>query len=592
MNKRHIFLILVFCAIAVNVLAVKVDPRPTTIVQSDGSRLTVVGRGNCEVHWYTTLDGVLLYHEGNDFYIAELTASGQLLPTPQLAHEPGQRTVDEKTVIAHQQRMAARFSSPPMLSPRHEPLKDNSTYFPHVGSPRVLVILAQFQDVMFIDEDPIPVFEQYLNAEEIDKKIGNRTVSLNYGSVMRYFEDMSDGAFTPQFDIYGPVTLSHELKYYGEGSNDQMSLFVPETCQLADEAGVDFSQYDANNDGLVDLVYIIYAGYSESITGNSSDCIWPKSGTLSGGVYDGVGVYRFGVHSELNGYPDDSWEKKNGMKRINGIGLFCHEFSHCMGLPDIYPTNSRAQDAGNPSMEYWDVMDGGEYTQNGYYPTEYTAWERETMGWMQMDTLTVDGNYELAPLGTENKNAKAFRIMNENDPSGHEYVFLQNVQPVGFNQRIGQVLGHGLLITHVDYDKIAFSLESNSVNNNVGHSRMTIVPADDEYISYYMVDDSSESQSQYILSHKGDPFPGSTGRTEISSFPFYTGTSPKSLLAISEDATTGLISFTFNATESAIRSVMDVPADTRREVYDISGRRVINPIRKGVYIIGGRKVVM
>lgn len=607
MKKNHFSFVInyclsliMFCTCSLEAWAVKADPTPANILQSDGTRLTVIGHGNSDNHWYTTLDGVFLVHQGTDFFVAELTPDGRLTSTAQLAHEAGQRTNEERLIIEKQRKQLApmrRSTFAPRPSsdkPRHEPIRDKSTYIPHVGSPRVPVILAQFQDVKFIDEDPVPVFQQFLNAPgKIDTEVGNGTVAQNYGSVARYFTEMSFGAFTPEFDVYGPVTLSKELGYYGEGSYDNMRAFVPEVCQLADN-DIDFSLYDANNDDLVDLIYIIYAGYSESITGNSTECIWPKSSTMPGIVVDGKSIYRFGAHSERNGYPGDDWEEKNGMARIGGIGLFCHEFSHCMGLPDIYPTHSRAQDVGNPSMEYWDLMDGGEYTQNGYYPTEYTAWEREACGWMKLDTLTASGEYSLLPLGTEG--AKAYRIMNDEDATCHEYLFLQNIQAVGFNKRLAQVLGHGMLVTHVDYDAIAFTLESNSVNNSVGHSRMTFVPADDEYISYYLVGDTY-SQNEYILSHRGDPFPGTTNRTELTSFPFYTGECSKSLTEISEDEATGVINFTYTDPHSGIRQydIVQPSSPNSQYIYDLSGRKVgtlqNQPVRRGIYIVGGKKVV-
>lgn len=576
--------------------AIKVQPGATIVRQSDGTQLTVVGHGNCDVHWYTTTDGVLLSHQGFDYFVARIDEQGRLFPTSQLAHEKSLRNDAENELIRLQDQklFMSKMTRELQTSARREPVKDNSTYFPHMGSPRAIVILAQFQDSVFIDEDPKPVFEQYLNAEgSLDRNVGNGTVYRNHGSVRRYFSEMSNGLFTPQFDIYGPVTLSKGLKHYGEGE-DNLSRLIPETCRLAHDAGLDFSQYDENSDGYVDLVYIIYAGYAECITGNSSDCIWPCSGTVYGGTYDGKQVLRFGVHAERNGYPG-AWSKP----RIGGIGLFCHEFSHSMGLPDIYPTTTEVQNALNPSMEYWDLMDGGEFVQNGYYPTEYSAWEREAFDWMQIDTLVQSGTYELAPLGTEG--GKAYRVLNENDPTKKEYLLLQNIQATGFNRILAEKLGHGLLVSHVEYDQNAFSLESNSVNNVIGHPRYTFIPADNEYISSYSItgntpEEREEQMNNYLLSHAGDPFPGSTQNHNLTPITFYTGNSVKQILDINEDTSTGLVSFTYSDPNfpSSI-TVLEAQTASKGQYYSVDGRCMGNDkskLRPGIYIVNGHKAVI
>lgn len=540
---RRLALIAVSMLVCIATWGVKVHPGPALITQSDGTEIMVYAYGDCDNHWYTTADGVLLYHEGYNYYVAKVDADGKLMPTKQLAHEQEARSAAEQKLVKAQDRKLFYNMTKQERARRvqkKEPIAPDNTLFFHTGSPRALVILAEFNDCVFKDDDPKSVFEQYLNADEISNNVGNGTVGRNYGSVKKYFSDMSYGTFTPQFDIYGPVRLSHNLKYYGEGNRDRMDRLIPEVCQLANEQ-IDFSQYDENNDGKVDLVYIICAGYSESWAQNSSDCIWPKSGSAANysksnfGVYDGKAVYRFGVHTELNAYPGAFSQPY----RINGVGLFCHEFSHCMGLPDIYPTDDAAQNAFNPGMEYWDVMDGGEYVYNGYYPTEYTAWEREAMGWFAIDTLKTTQKGNIA-LGNINNGGKAYRIVNEKSDGGKEYLILQYIQKTGWNYRLP---GQGMIVTHVDYDDYAFSLNSNSVNDTIGHSRLTVIPADGEYISSY----DKAHKSIYTQSMAGDPFPGTSNTTELLSIPWYTGEDvSKPLLNITENTSSTNSGVTFD----------------------------------------------
>ncbi len=150
-----------------------------------------------------------------------------------------------------------------------------------------MVILVEFQDVKFKTSDPVATFTHYLKGAEGEAapEANNAYVTkgmVNYGSVSQYFNDMSQGKFTPQFDIVGPVTVSKNSAYYGgnacKATDVNLAQMIAEACKGVSDK-VNFADYDQNNDGYVDLVYVIYAGYSESINGNSSDCLWPKSGT-------------------------------------------------------------------------------------------------------------------------------------------------------------------------------------------------------------------------------------------------------------------------------------------------------------------------
>ena len=451
-----------------------------------------------------------------------------------------------------------------------------------MGQIRIPVILAQFTDDTFIDEDPKSVFEQYLNANEINNEVGNQTVGRNYGSVSRYFKDMSFGLFEPQFEIYGPVTVSNPTAYYGKGRDD-MELFIPEVCELAAEQGLHFSDYDSNDDGYVDLVYVIYAGYSECFTQNPTTCIWPKSGIISAFKIDGKYVYRYGVNSELNGYPN-AW-KNPPYKRINGIGLFCHELSHCLGMPDFYPTSSAAQNAFNHSMERWSLMDDGEYVDDGYTPTEYTAWEREAMDWFSIDTLKESGTYELRNINEPD--GKAYRILNPESPN--EYFILQNIQQTGWNSKLE---GHGMIVTHVDFNASQF--RNNQVNNTIGHSRMTYIPADGEYISSFQIDEEKLTRKQYCENHAGDPFPGTKGVTAIEEWPIYTGEMKEKVYNIEEND--GIISFYFNNGTTGINQTIISPKEKgKHEIFTFDGRSMgynIATLPKGIYIVNGKKTVI
>ncbi len=580
----------------------KADPTPYTLVQEDGKKLTVVLHGDEHFNYVTTTDGVLLVEKGKSYYIADILSDGSIIHSDVLAHNAGQRTAKELEAIGRQDRTKFdRYAQRVRAGILREPVKDDPTYFPHIGDPKSLVILADFTDEKFKNSDEVTkaVFEEYLNnmtafgsgnSRVNFPDVGDETLNYNYGAVRRYFSDVSYGAFQPQFVVGAVVHLDHEMVYYGEGKNDRMDRFVPEVVQKAYDQGVDFSQFDSNNDGKVDLVQIIYAGFSASIAGNSVDCIWPKSSTINGGTFNGKQVYRYAVSAELNGNPEFTEKEWNGIRRINGIGVFCHEMSHTMGLPDIYPTSSTAQQAYNPSMEMWDIMDGGEYLYNGWCPSAYTAWEREAFGWMEIETLTEKGTITLRNIDKkfdDGEYGKAYRILNDDDETGHEYFIIQNIRRNGWNWK---QYGHGMLMYHVDYDENRFSLSSNSVNNEVGHPRMTVVPAAGEYISSY---DKSHTSEEYTASMSTQTFPGTKNITELLEVPVYTGgTMNKPLYNITEDTATGLVTFDFLEKSEPVDGITLVNNEktNNKDYYTLDGRKVMNPT-KGIYIKNGKKII-
>ncbi|MBR5928509.1 MAG: M6 family metalloprotease domain-containing protein [Prevotella sp.] len=537
---KRLFIILITTVITLNVWGAKAYPEPITITQKDGKTLTYRLHGDEHFNYIATTDDVLLYRDGNDYYIAIVDENGKLTSSNILAHNAGQRTAEEITLIGKQDKEKF-FAASKVPVARSRSMKrttmpsGSTTLFPHLNidgqSPRALVILADFVDQRFKryvesdeenDQITKEIFDQYLNAEGIPTHDKDKTLKNNFGSVAKYFRDMSGGKFTPQFDVKTVVHLQDSMKVYGnvdKKGKDDINKFLKDVCNLAD-ATVDFSEYDMNNDNYVDLVYVIYAGYGESITGAPIETIWPKSGTENVGSYDGKQICRYGVNPELNFTPS----KPNF---INGIGLFCHEFSHCMGIPDIYPTTKYGQNAAIPAMEYWDLMDSGEYSYNGYRPTAYTAWEREYMGWMEMDVLKDDMSGQQIELINIDDGGKAYKIFPDDDETGNEYVCLQNIQNSqnaqrsNWNEWLADYFGTGLMVTYVYYDPVYYSLGGTYMYNEYYRvndsrekkSRMTLVAADGICLSYYA------GSSDYMNSHKEDLFPGPKGVHNLYSIP-------------------------------------------------------------------------
>lgn len=617
MKKTVLILITLLCHLASH--ASKGWPYPITVSQPDGTQLTVRINGDADFNWVSTLDGVVLKQVGNGYYVANIDTNGMLSSSGTLAHDADKRSSAEQSLCKKQDVKAfLTVNTRPerLAATRGFGGKGSTSFFPHTGSPRAIVLLVQFANRPF-KVQPRKAFNQYLNSMADKHQDFGNAENRNTGSVKRYFSDMSGGKFKPQFDLYGPITMPKNAAYYGEGSSsmERYRELVSEACTMMDDS-LDFSKYDADKDGNVDLVYIIYAGYGESVSSIDST-LWPKAFVCGTDIKkDGKYVRLAGISNELNGHPDVHYSSTSGLL-INGVGLFCHEFSHCMGLPDFYPTvspqwttanNKQDFDAyDNQGMEEWDVMDNGIYLYNGYSPTAYTAWEREKMGWLTIETLTREGKVELKSI---DQGGKAYRIKNDKNTSGNEYYIVENIQAKGWNYKLP---ASGMMVSHVEYVPWAFSVfhgGDNSVNNIKGHPRMTIVPADG-YLpsSYRKVSDNSNLTAPYMKKKQydeqlaGDLYPGKNNinrltdaQNMVNYAPWTGGMLNKPIYNIA--LKNGIVTFDFlkDQTSTGIEQPESATDSSNEEkIYTIDGRYVgtnLNALPKGVYIKGKKKVVV
>ena len=596
---KKILLSIVFALMGIaSGFAAKAHTGLTTITQSDGSQLTIRLHGDEHFSWYSTADDVLIVQVGSNYYVAQVEEDGTLKATPQLAHNAGERGTVEEQVINNQNK--EKFLN--LLNAEPQALAKTigtvtPAYFPHTGSPKALVILVEFQDVKFKTSDPVATFTHYLKGAEgkAAPEANNAYVTkgmVNYGSVSQYFNDMSQGKFTPQFDIVGPVTVSKNSAYYGgnvgNSTDVNFAQMIAEACKGV-STKVNFADYDQNNDGYVDLVYVIYAGYSESINGNSSDCLWPKSGinkfyepgTSNLLKLNGKKICRYGINNELNATPSD-WI--DGKPLLNGIGLFCHEFSHTMGLPDLYPTVVTSR-VDNQNPEYWDLMDGGEYTYSGYFPTPYSPWEMDVMGWTA--PIELGDEAKQVSLNSYASDRTAYKINGEND----EYLLIQNIQTDGWWRGITKAFKTGMLVWRIDYPYTTVSLD-NRLNNEKGKPNVMIVPADGYVISAY---NKQRTDDEYKESLQGDPFPGATNKTELLSVVLNNSTLKKPFYNIKE--TDGVITFDYlkDFATGIDSPVIQQNQEKDTRIFTLDGRYLgtdVSQLTKGVYIIGKKKVII
>lgn len=400
-----------------------------TVTLSNG--LTVKARlcGDEHAHWWQAEDG-------SCFDVDSLGKGKAVVP---------QELMSKARSRMAARRQAARRANAKKASQR---IATNGNTGKFQGQRHGLIILVNFADSKFNTSKFGPTQTLY-------SRIANEA---NYGennfkgSISDYFKAQSGGRFLLDFDVAGPVTLPHGYSYYGQNDDDgydkRPKEMVKEACQAVD-GSVDFSKYDWDGDGEVEEVFVVYAGNGEHDTANQPSLIWPHMDNLANYdeqlTLDGVTINTYACASELN-----------GDKTLSGIGTFCHEFSHCMGFPDMYDT---ASDGNNFGMGSWDLMDYGSYNGDGYVPAGYSGYEKMVCGWttpIELDKpMTVNGMERLADMG------QTYIIYNKGNRN--EYYILENRQQSGFDKYLP---GSGLLIERVDYDKDIW--EWNAVNTTNG----------------------------------------------------------------------------------------------------------------------------
>ena len=357
-------------------------------------------------------------------------------------------TLEPMSEAAQQARLAAQEESPRAKARRAR----QETGTERLLAPRGAVILVSFSDKEFST-----------SHEDMMQWAMGETYTYNgaTGSIRQYFIDQSWGQYALDIDVIGPVKVSNTYSYYGsndsQGDDKHPDEMVVEACKLAHDLGTDFSQYDHNNDGKVDWVVIIYAGKGEA-DGGAANTIWPHQYELSytnkAFKLDGKTVDHYCCLNELDGTTS----------KRNGIGTFCHEFGHVMGLPDLYATNY----ATHHTLCEWDIMDGGSYNNNGNTPPNYSTYERWFMGWFQPRLINSKCSVILPELhtscGAVYMTEEGEAVSNILNPSPKTFYLFENRQKTGWDKYLP---GAGMMITKVNF---AMSKWLNNMVNNTSTS--------------------------------------------------------------------------------------------------------------------------
>lgn len=571
---RKIIIPLLGLFVSVVSWAMPAKPGKVVMTQPDGTKIETYVRGDEWFHYYETLDGkVLLPAADGVLKYAAVDASGNVVAGDVAAGDPSvpsrraaraakaaDASVLRQALVAQAERARRKASEPGTIKPK----------FPTTGTMRGLIILAQYQDVKFTKQSTLQKFQDMAMSDNYQGENAP-------GSMREYFVTQSAGQFTPEFDVVGPVTLPHERKYYGgpESGSERISEMMEDASELAmNECGVDFSKYDANGDGFVDFLYVIYAGHGQA-QGGPVESVWPCALDLTTDVsipdFNGVYLGRTACSCELSGGEGET---------LDGIGTFCHEFSHILGLPDIYDVNYTSC----YGMGHYDIMDRGGYNNNGYTPCGYTAMDKYTVGWLKPTLLDASATgLQLDDLAKSNK---AFFLVSGKDRN--EYYTFENRQA---NKWDAALPGHGLLVSHVKYSS---SLWNNNIVNTAksGFEHVQLIAADNLWTD--ITDDDPDAEANDVFPGLDGKYTAFTGSTKPA-LTWRTGETSEGQgltnISLSGD---GIVSFDYNAVSTGVNGVTDSAAATADGAYyTLQGTRADgNNLPKGVYVHGGKKVVV
>ena len=556
-------------------MAVPAHPGRVQVRQPDGSYVTLQLHGDEWMNFHTTADGYSVVKNQLGFYVYAQLSDGRLEATQHVAHDAIHRSPSEQKWLEGVRKYQA-----PALSERSRQLKareqnrraatlrQRRAQYDY-NKFRGLVILVEFNDRPFSRSDFKEVFNDMVNKPYY-KGYDDTTYGQFTGSVRDYFVDNSMGMFEPQFDIIGPIRVNYSQ--YVPNQMDSIHLINYDALTIADQI-VNFRDYDTDQDGIVDMIYFVYAGIGSHYQGNDERLVWPHTSIVwydnNYVMFDGVYLGYYACSTELVG--------SESYNMLDGIGTMCHEFSHVLGLPDFYDTDYEGSGGQSHDPDLWSVMSGGCYLNNSRTPVGYSLYDRYSVGFATPEVITAEGNMRLNPLPLFNK---GYRINTEVE---NEFFLLENRQPSLF--RWDKYLpGHGMLVYRVDSTNVAI-WEANLVNANPRHNYYEMVRAGNN-----------------AGTARSDPFPGSKKVTNLDNFTepanLRTWGGKKALWGLYDISEIGnVIRFEVREPEdpdAIIQPTITVSHDNATApegpFYNLQGQRV-SPTTKGLLIHNGHKLV-
>ena len=557
---KKITLFFIFLIVSGKVLfAVSADPKPGIFTQPDGSTLTITKKGDEWLKFAVTEDGYTLMFDDKGFLVyAYQDVNGDMQPSQYVAKSIENRTGEERLflqtitpglfysksqmdILSQIREMRTRGGDSPQRA------------FPTTGARKAICILIGFTDRAFGKTNAD--FTNLLNQISPSYTTDGAT-----GSVRSYFQETSYNQLDLTFDVFGPYTAANNMAYYGandaNGDDVRPGYLIAEACSLAyNVGGANYDNYDNDNDGYVDGLYVIYAGYGEENSGAPANCIWAHAWDLYSAYYYGCSpvseirlpstgkrIHAYACSSELRGISGTN---------ITRIGVICHEFGHTLGAPDFYDTDY-ATGGSYTGTGYWDLQANGSWngsTRDGRTPAHPNPFTKAYIyNWATVTTLTSAATIQCQP-SLSNKTA-FYRI---DTPTPNEFYLIENRQN-GKSDFDANIPGSGLMIYHM-HSNYENQIENNIVNSThpqhfypVCADRTTaILPA------------SATSANYGTINGTGSSFPGSGNKTAFDgtttprmfqwtgSGTSSTGTAitNRQITNISRNAVSGVVTFDF-----------------------------------------------
>ena len=493
---RNVLVLLTLGLMCLVARAVPADPTPAQLTQPDGTKFTAVLHGDEFFNYLTTADGYTIVKNKAGYYTYAQLEGNHLVAGSLIARDEANRSAADRAVLASipkgltSMEMVQRGKM--MKSQRNDLLRgighgghmDYSKF-------RGLIILINYTDRKFVDYvpsnyTPIDFYEAMINSHDYQGytlPYGTKIDAM--GSVRDYYYDNSFQQFDPHFDILGPVDVPYACTDAHQFRCDSIFFAALEAL----DPDVDFSQYDTDEDGTADMVFFMVAGHGSDVTANNRDYLWPHMKNFEDSpVLDGVNFRLYACSTNMTGEENEYYINYNN---VAGIGTICHEFSHCLGLPDFYDADGEGSGGVNSKHPMtWSVMASGFRSNNGRNPAGYSLFERYALGFATPTLIEGAGTISIPALEKSNT---GYRLNTANEG---EYFIIENRQRVKWDKNLA---GPGMLIWRVDSTNVDV-WENNLVNSNPTHMYYELLRA-----KFSGISDSYN-----------DPFPGVSNVTSIT----------------------------------------------------------------------------
>lgn len=463
-----------FCSLVVlfpvSMMAAPANPTPVVFTQKDGSTVTIRQFGDEHYHFTKTIDGILVVGDGNGNYVY---ADAKGNPSGFIAKDAAERTPDELKFLESLNQSEVHS--------KHKAL--NGVRFPETLAPSVIKPAAllrankrvssfvtgdRYFPVMLLSTDDAEAFDSAKVYKKLNKK--GYSEDGHVGSMRDYFIESSGGKFKPTFDVY-PISLP---MIFGEYRNER-TLITSAIDKLVERE--DFKKRAEKYEEECPFI-LMHPLSNEEASAYNAD-YYSHQYTLRAlmkSVYTKDG-YTFNNYAFVS-------QKDEDTGKLNRLATIAHEFSHVLGLYDLYGVDAEGYATVGPLP--FDLMALGTRNGGGRFPPTFSAFERESMGWMLLDEVFPDSllrPHMLEPLSEMH----AYSITNPKH--GDEYYVIEYRPAVGFDSKISEseysgIQGkNGVFVWYVDYDETAFY--SNYPNSDPNNLHIDVMQVLDSKNTYY-----------------------------------------------------------------------------------------------------------